>query len=54
VWVTGCEMWTRYGKIGSAGSKTVKTLADEGTAKATAAKVIHEKANKGYVEKTEG
>jgi DNA ligase-1 len=52
VWVTGCEMWTCYGRLGSGGSKTVKTLADEATAIATAGKMIREKTGKGYIEKT--
>jgi DNA ligase-1 len=52
VWVTGNEMRTRYGRIGSEGQITVKAFADEAAARKAADKLIGEKTRKGYVEKT--
>jgi DNA ligase-1 len=52
VWLEGPEVWTRDGRMGSAGVTRVKKLADEAEATATAARMIHEKTRKGYSEKT--
>ncbi len=51
VWVDGSELRTRYGKIGTGGSVTVK---DEGTpekAQKLHDKLVAEKTKKGYAEK---
>ena len=40
---------TRYGKIGSAGQKTLKEFATEGAAKSEHDKLVSEKTKKGYV-----
>src|SRR5262249_29599814 len=50
-WVSGREMTTRWGRIGSAGQSKAKTFVDEAEARAEAAKLIAEKTEKGYVEK---
>jgi DNA ligase-1 len=52
VWVAGSQMFTRYGRIGSAGQTTVKDYSDEAGAVAAMEKMIREKTGKGYVEKT--
>jgi DNA ligase-1 len=52
VWVSGKEMTTRYGRIGSAGQMTVKAYPDEAGARAAMTKLIAEKTGKGYVEKS--
>jgi DNA ligase-1 len=49
--VSGNEMTTRYGRIGSPGQSTTKEYADHAAAQAAAAKLITEKTDKGYVEK---
>jgi DNA ligase-1 len=51
VWVTGCEMWTRYGKLGGNGQTMVKKLDDESAALANAVKMISQKTGQGYIEK---
>jgi DNA ligase-1 len=51
VWVAGNQMMTRYGRIGSQGSTTVKTFADEPAARKAADKLVAEKVGKGYVER---
>jgi predicted DNA-binding WGR domain protein len=51
VWVTGSRMTTRYGRIGSEGTMTVKDYPDEAQARRAADKLISEKLGKGYVEK---
>lgn len=47
----GCEMTTRWGRIGSAGQSKTKTFADESAGAAAADKLIGEKLADGYVEK---
>jgi DNA ligase-1 len=51
VWVEGNEVRTRYGRIGSQGSTTIKKLPDEAAARVAADKLVREKTGKGYVEK---
>jgi DNA ligase-1 len=51
VWVAGKQMFTRYGRIGSQGTVTVKEYADEAAARKAADKLIAEKTGKGYAEK---
>jgi predicted DNA-binding WGR domain protein len=51
VWVEGHEMRTRYGRIGSKGTVTIKTYPDEAGAQKAMEKIIGEKTGKGYVEK---
>ncbi len=51
VWVDGATMFTRYGRIGSAGSVTKKDCPDEAAARKGADKLIAEKTGKGYKEK---
>jgi predicted DNA-binding WGR domain protein len=52
VWVEGREMYTQYGRIGSAGQTTMKSYGDEAAARKAADKLIAEKTGKGYMEKT--
>jgi DNA ligase-1 len=52
VWVSGCQMFTRYGRIGSDGQTTTKEYPDEDRALKAMDKIIREKTGKGYVEKT--
>lgn len=49
--VDGTTFYTRYGKIGTDGQMTQKDFADEAKTQAEAAKLIAEKAKKGYAEK---
>src|SRR5207302_39242 len=49
--LSGKEVTTRYGKIGSDGRGTTKSFADEAKAKQFAEKIIGEKTGEGYVEK---
>jgi len=49
--VSGPEMTTRWGRIGSAGLSRTKAFSDEAAAKAAADKLIGEKTREGYVEK---
>jgi predicted DNA-binding WGR domain protein len=51
VWVSGHEMTTRRGRIGSAGQSKTKAFADALLASASAAKLIEGKTGDGYVEK---
>ncbi len=47
----GCEMTTRWGRIGSAGQSQVKSFADEAAAAKAVERLIGEKTAKGYVER---
>src|SRR5688572_14794555 len=47
----GCEVTTRWGRIGSAGQSKTKTFADASAATAAAEKLLEEKTGEGYVEK---
>jgi DNA ligase-1 len=49
--VSGSEMTTRWGKIGTPGRTTTKTFADAAAARAAAEKLIAEKTADGYVGK---
>jgi DNA ligase-1 len=49
--VNGCEMTTRWGKIGTAGRSATKSFADASAARAAADKLVAEKTADGYVEK---
>jgi predicted DNA-binding WGR domain protein len=49
--VSGCEMKTRWGKIGTAGRSTTKSFADAAAARTAADKLVAEKTADGYVEK---
>jgi DNA ligase-1 len=51
VWVEGANMYTKYGRIGSAGQTTIKSYPDEAGARKAAEKMVAEKTGKGYVEK---
>jgi DNA ligase-1 len=51
VWREGIEVRTRYGRIGSAGTVTVKSFADEVAAEKGMDRLIREKTGKGYQEK---
>ncbi|MEV0901331.1 DUF4132 domain-containing protein [Actinoplanes sp. NPDC049802] len=46
----GCDVTVRFGRVGTAGQTSVKTLADEPAAVAHETKLINEKLRKGYVE----
>ena len=48
---SGCDMITRWGRIGSAGQSKTKTFPDEAAAIRQAEKLIEEKTGEGYVEK---
>lgn len=54
VYVSGSQMVTTYGKMGSKGSKTVKTFGSEHEAMAEAVKLTKEKKAKGYYLHHEG
>jgi DNA ligase len=47
---SGCDVTTRWGRIGTAGQSKTKTFADETTAAKQAMKLIQEKTGEGYVE----
>jgi DNA ligase-1 len=49
--VSGSDVTTRWGKIGTDGQSKTKTFADPARAQAEADKLIEEKTGKGYVEK---
>ncbi|MFO0968606.1 MAG: DNA ligase [Gemmataceae bacterium] len=49
---SGADMTTRWGRIGSAGQSKTKTFADEAAAARQVEKLIAEKVEEGYVEKT--
>ena len=51
VCVTGKEMTTRWGRLGSAGQSKTKAFKDEATARTQADKLIAEKTADGYIEK---
>jgi predicted DNA-binding WGR domain protein len=51
VWVEGSNLYTRYGRIGSAGQTTMKSYPDGAAASKAADKLIAEKTGKGYREK---
>lgn len=48
--LSGCEVTTRYGRIGSAGQTTTKLTETTAAAEALVAKLVAEKTKKGYVE----
>jgi predicted DNA-binding WGR domain protein len=48
--VEGCDVTVRFGRIGTSGQSKTKTFADEPAAKKEHAKLVKEKAGKGYVE----
>lgn len=50
--VDGCNVTTRYGRIGSDGRSTTKTRKDEAAAEAFAEKLVDEKTGKGYEERS--
>jgi len=54
VCVDGCEMSIRYGRIGTDGTKSVKSLATPEKAEAEAKKKIKAKEKKGYAEAVQG
>ncbi len=47
----GCELTTRWGRIGSAGQSKTKSFADEASAAKAAEKLVAEKTSEGYIEK---
>jgi DNA ligase-1 len=49
---SGCDVTTRWGRIGSAGQSKTKTFADEAAAAKQAAKLVDEKVAEGYIEQT--
>jgi predicted DNA-binding WGR domain protein len=48
--MSGNDVKTRYGKIGTPGQQTLKEFGDSGAAKKEYDKLVHEKTKKGYVE----
>lgn len=50
VWVEGTQLMTKYGKIGSAGSQTVKDFGTDEKVKKEYDKIVNEKTKKGYEE----
>jgi predicted DNA-binding WGR domain protein len=50
VWVEGTQLMTKYGKIGSAGSQTVKDFGTDEKVKKEYDKIVAEKTKKGYQE----
>lgn len=48
--VSGVELTTRWGRIGTSGQSTTKRFASEDAAQAAARKLVAEKVGKGYVE----
>ena len=50
VWVEGTQLMTKYGKIGSAGSQTVKDFGTDEKVKKEYDKIVGEKTKKGYEE----
>ena len=48
---SGCEVTTRWGRIGSNGQSKTKSFADEAAATKAADRLIAEKTGEGYVEK---
>jgi DNA ligase-1 len=51
VWVMGCRMTAKYGRIGSQGATTIKDFPTEEAANKAAEKKVAEKLREGYVEK---
>lgn len=47
--VQGADVYTSYGRIGSTGQTSCKSLESAGAAAAHAAKLVQEKTRKGYV-----
>ena len=52
--VSDCHLTTRYGRIGSTGTTTIKEYGDAAQTQKAADKLIAEKVGKGYVEKGAG
>ncbi|HJZ58763.1 MAG TPA: WGR domain-containing protein, partial [Gemmataceae bacterium] len=52
VWIDGKDVTTRWGKIGTNGQQKTKTFASEEKAKKEYDKLLAEKTDKGYAEKT--
>jgi predicted DNA-binding WGR domain protein len=50
VWVEGTQLMTKYGKIGAAGSQTVKDFGTDEKVKKEYDKIVAEKTKKGYEE----
>jgi DNA ligase-1 len=50
VWVEGTQLMTKYGKIGSSGSQTVKDFGTDEKVKKEYDKIVAEKTKKGYEE----
>jgi predicted DNA-binding WGR domain protein len=48
---SGCDMTTRWGRIGSAGQSKTKSFPDEAAATKAVERLIAEKTGEGYVEK---
>jgi predicted DNA-binding WGR domain protein len=48
--MSGNDVKTRYGKIGTPGQQTLKEFGDSGAAQKEYDKLVHEKTKKGYVE----
>jgi predicted DNA-binding WGR domain protein len=48
--LSGTDVKTKYGKIGTAGQQTLKEFGDAAAAKKEYDKLVHEKTKKGYVE----
>jgi len=52
--MSGTDVKTRYGKIGTPGQQTLKEFGDAAAAKKEYDKLVHEKTKKGYEETTAG
>jgi predicted DNA-binding WGR domain protein len=50
IWLEGTAVMTKYGRIGAAGSQTVKEFGDEAKALKEYDKLVNEKTKKGYEE----
>jgi DNA ligase-1 len=50
---SGCQVTTRWGRIGTAGQEKARAFADDSAAARHVEKLIAEKSGEGYVEKTE-
>jgi predicted DNA-binding WGR domain protein len=51
IWLEGTSVMTKYGRIGAAGSQTVKDFGDDAKAVKEYDKLVNEKTKKGYEEK---
>jgi predicted DNA-binding WGR domain protein len=51
IWMEGTSVLTKYGRIGAAGSTTVKDFGDDAKANKEYDKLVNEKTKKGYEEK---